>query len=275
MCKLLIFTNSCLILLCICSACFEPQEGCLDVLATNYDVSADEPCADCCEYPKLTLEVEHMMGDTSLRYGDPYSLDAVHFFKMARIRFYISDLRLERAGLSVGSTDSLQLELGLGTARVLQSIEDNFALIQRNRFSFGLGRFQEIGTFDSLRFQVGVGLPANTADPADLPGGHPLAPQTDSMHWSLDSGYIYNQVLLLRDTFASTDTTWLSIGFPKNLVEVVLPYGRPVTLGFDVVVPLRIDYMEWLEGINFVADTEEQMIAKIVNNTAKAFNINP
>ena len=255
------------------SACFEPKEGCLDVRATNYDVAADKDCSDCCEYPELVLEVVHAAGDTSLRYSDPYTLDGLHFFKLARVRFYLSDVQLKRPGQSVGVSDTLQLVLGMEPNRFEQTITDNFALIQRNQFTYSLGDFRETGFFDSIAFKVGIDLPVNTADPADLPSGHPLAPLTDSMHWSLDSGYIYNQVLLQKDTFPMTDTTYLSVGLIDNLVEVSLPIGQTIRLGFDVTIPLRIDYLKWLEGIDFVADSDEEMIRKIVNNTPNAFSI--
>ena len=45
----------CLYVVLSLTACFEPQEGCTDIAATNFDASADENCTDCCTYPKLQL----------------------------------------------------------------------------------------------------------------------------------------------------------------------------------------------------------------------------
>ncbi len=43
------------------AGCYEPKEGCLDPQAVNYDVTADEACADCCTWPSLRLSVKHAM----------------------------------------------------------------------------------------------------------------------------------------------------------------------------------------------------------------------
>ena len=43
------------------TSCFEPQEGCLDISAVNFDASADKDCdkSGCaCIYPKLQVAVD-------------------------------------------------------------------------------------------------------------------------------------------------------------------------------------------------------------------------
>ena len=63
------------------SACYEPEEGCLDVAAKNFQVDADLNCPDdCCEYPNLKLLLSHRVGpqgnDEPIRYIDSVYRDA-------------------------------------------------------------------------------------------------------------------------------------------------------------------------------------------------------
>ena len=57
-----------------------------------------------------------------------------------------------------------------------------------------------------------------------------------------------------------------------RLVKVELDYPIEIELGFDVTIPLKIDYWEWLKGIDFAADPEV-IEDSIVSNIAKAFSI--
>lgn len=37
-------------------SCYEPIEGCLDPLSSNFQLDADNACDDCCEYPTITVD---------------------------------------------------------------------------------------------------------------------------------------------------------------------------------------------------------------------------
>ena len=43
--------------------------------------------------------------------------------------------------------------------------------------------------------------------------------------------------------------------------------------GFDVEIPIKVNYSTWLRGINFAADDIETIKSIIVSNTADAFEI--
>ncbi|MEL6864529.1 MAG: MbnP family protein [Bacteroidota bacterium] len=254
-------------------ACFESEEGCLDIAATNFDASADDPCPDCCTYPSLQLSINHQMGDTVLRFGDPYVTDGNELFRVARIRFYLSELELWQDGQYLGVSDTLVIDTDNGPDTTMLTISDNFALINRNQFNYTFGNVSFNGTFDSLRFKVGLDAQVNGADPVSIPSGHPLEVSTDSMYFNVDSGYVFNQIWLQKDTTANTDTTYLSIGLNERLVEVALPIDVSFSPGFDVDIAIDIDYLTWFTGINFVDDSDDDLVTKIVSNTAQAFSL--
>ncbi len=73
-----LFLFACFLFL-IFGSCYETKKGCLDLLAANYDASADEPfdteiidpnnCQMCCTYPNVIIELSHKLKDT-LRFSD-------------------------------------------------------------------------------------------------------------------------------------------------------------------------------------------------------------
>ncbi|MEM9920302.1 MAG: MbnP family protein [Bacteroidota bacterium] len=260
-------------LLSMLGACYEPEEGCLDVTATNFEASADEGCGDCCNYPVLQLQVSHGYGDTTLRYGDPYDLDGQPF-RIRQFIYYISELRLKNSSETVGVVDSIQLSLP-NSLPSEQTIEDNFTIISPDfaKFSYDIGTFRSTSNFDSLRFFVGVTAPANEADVAAIStGSSDLAISSDSLYSESD-GYIFNRIRFQKDTITGSDTLMLEVVGTEQLVEIVLPFKEEITLGQPVCVKLRIDYKEWLKGIDFATDNQSDMISKIVSNTPDVFSV--
>ncbi len=266
-----------LLVIVLLTACYEPQEGCLDVTATNFEADADDECPDCCQYPFLKLMLTHTMGDTSLTLGGIYQnpMDPDQYFKLINARFYLSDLKLVRSdGTLRGVNDQISLTVldDQGIDETI-SVEDNFNLISRTSFNLTLGDFRAPANYDSLKFYVGIPQPANSADPSLVTTDHPL--QADaSLHSTRTEGYVFMDLLLTRDSLPVTDTLSLKIQGDQNLIGVALENVQTVNPGFDAEISLTIDYLEWFRGINFAVDTEAEMIDKIVNNAANAFSIN-
>jgi len=260
-------------LLLVGQACFEPEEGCLDLDATNYFAKADDPCADCCQYPELAFNITHKFGDISLRLPDTLlTLDSSQYFRLLQFQYYISDFQLIEMGEApLGVNEQIILALSQNGMLSRDTLEDNFSLVTTSSFSFPIGEIRTSGTFDSISFYVGVPAPANWAIPDSVTSGHPLA--NVSMHQGLDTGYIYNRVLLQRDTFSSLDTIQIEIEELPSLVEVALPINLFLPLGTNLTINLEVDYKTWLKGINFVVDSDDVIRQKIVNNTAEAFSI--
>ena len=268
--------NSWLWIFCFCLlsiiACKEKTDGCLDVEATNFDVSADEPCPDdCCEYPMLSLEIAHRIDTLIFAYGTAYDLGE-QTGRILKIKFYLSDVRLTNDAETLEVLERIDLTPFIGD---VINRKDDFALISRDNaaFTYTLGETRQQGTFDTLRFSVGVDEQVNLTDPTTLTEGHPLGIQSDSL-WSPERAYIFNKIIMVPDTMAPMDTIEYNITGDPNLVEISIPYEKTVRLGVDVTIPLKIDYQKWFTGIDFVADSPELVMEKIVTNLANSFSIN-
>lgn len=271
-----------LLLLLSLTACFEPKEGCLDINAVNYAVDADEPCSGCCQYPVLRLDFLHKTfpgSNANLQYLDTvYQDGAGNDFRFRSIQFYLSDIRLVRSdGEEVGVTDTIWLRIPAAEGDTINEVvEDNFALV--NPADFGvmqIGTFLSKGTFNKIKFTLGLSGPANLVDPVTLPEEHPLA--NEQMYWGPDSGHIYNRIDLFRiPEPEDTVITLLEIGTPENLMEVELEFDdTPLYLdpGFIPKVIIRIDYLTWFRGVNLDDQTNEEIAQKIVQNLTDSFSV--
>ena len=251
----------------ILPACLQKEEACLDNRATNYDASADQACEDCCNFPSLRLEVLHRIRDTVLLNGGiyPHASPRTDSFQVNQIVFYLSELHLEWTARSEGVINTVVVDLQDGST---QTLEDNFNLVSRdNGFDYTVGDYLATGSFDRISFYVGLTEIPNQAIPGSLPDGHPLA---DSMYLNDQSGYIFSRISLVPDLI-SGDTVIYEIS-PSEAIKVELDFPLEIELSFDVTIPLKIDYWEWLKGIDF--DAEPEVIEdSIVSNMAKAFSI--
>jgi len=268
-------------------ACYEPIEGCLDAQATNFDLDADQACSGCCEYPAFQLSLQHRIGLVGLE--SRFSTDSVYYdgsgqpFRFNNIRFYLSNLRLVRAdGSEAPVSDTIELDLYdlSGTPRKA-TVEDNY-LLANPAFeqTYTIGAFRESGSnFVKIRFAVGVEGIANEAIPDSLPDDYPLGRIEEALdlHFNRDSGYVFSHIELFRDTTAAdTIPVILRIGTTPYLrvVELLLPPGGYTpTEGFNSLLTLRVNYVEWFQSLNIRQDSPAQMIEKIVQNLANSFSV--
>ena len=269
------------LLLFTCWACYEDQEGCLDVAATNFFAEADDPCPDCCTYPSLAIDIRHrvVLADTffNLVYVDSiYTDDFGNPFRINNIQFYLSNFRLLRASnTEVGVADSLNIAvLQSGGDTLMQNVEDNFALINRSNFNaYTLGTFLEAGNFAGIRLAMGVEGAANNADPNLISNSHPLSIEED-MYFNPDSGYVFNRIEFFRDTTAAdTIPTVINIGLEQNLRSLVLLGEFNLLEGFNTTLTLQIDYLTWFRGVDIKNDSEEIISSKIVDNITQAISL--
>ncbi len=266
-----------LLLLLVNISCKEPIEGCRDIAATNYDVSADEPCEnDCCTYPRLSLSIAHRYMDSlSFSFDSIYVDDgnnmAVQFQQMI---FYLSNFRLTMASDSFETIETIDLDIIGGETA---TFKDDFTLVSRSisSFSYDIGEIRGLGTFDTLKFTVGLAGDAAFVDAETVEEGHPLALNTDTL-WTSTEGYVFNRLTVVPDTMNNDPlvSRQFDIRGNENLVEISLAYPIEVNRGIDLSIPLKIDYQIWFSGIDFVNNIDSYIANKIVENTANAFSIN-
>ena len=267
--------------------CGTSEEGCLDIDATNFDVSADKPCESCCTYPNLKISIFHSLsttgiiqvdscinhsGDSTLTNGDN------NFFQIKDMSFYLSDFQLVMSdGTEVEVEDTITLNVFddlSGTTFKDTLVKDDFVLVERGTFSYTVGEFRTPGLYSKIRFKVGLDPQVNTTNDTLLTSSHPLSDDQELHFTTREEGYILQQFNIVRDTTDLPDTESIQIGKEYfTTIQVELDYSQSFEPGFDIEIPIKVKYGEWLKGINFATDTESSIKTTIVSNTADAFEI--
>jgi hypothetical protein len=250
--------------------CQEPVKGCLDARATNFDVTAALTCEDdCCIYPNLKIQFDYAFDTDNFSFNKSYKLgtDSIRFITS---QFYISNVQLQKDdGPKASVLDSILLFRERDTLRV----PSYYALCGKNiGFESILGKFNKVGIYNKLSFNLGLDIEAAKTVPSKMPSSSPLSIKSDSMYISSEKQYIFNKMTLVRVS-KPTDTLRFVI---KTLKPIELKGIRNLDLkdGFDAAILLKIDYKKWLEGVNF-SDLKTIIESKIVSNTDKAFIFNP
>ena len=262
------------------AGCYQPKEGCLDIRAKNYDVSADDPCPTCCTYPQLTIAFQHQVilttqPDTffSFRYNTAYPspFDTSHYFDILRSRYFLSNFRLIREnGEAAGISDSIQIEVPEG---VPVTVENNFTKVDRDIFQPSvIGKILANGSFRQIRFTLGLAESLLQTNPKSVPANHPLSIVSDTIIYKNGTGYIPNTLIFNPDTVSTATPLTFRFFEPK---EITLDLPQPFELdkGFSVKLTLKINYMAWFEGIDLQNDSPLTMQDKLTNNLAKAFAV--
>ncbi len=249
----------------IWASCQEPTTGCLDVNATNFDVTVDNPCEDaCCTYPFLVVQAEHLFDTDKFSLNKKYKIenDSIEFLSF---QFYLSDFQLIKNDNTIATTvDSVLLYRDRDSVKTLR----NFILAGKNiGFDFSVGRFDKPATYAKIKFQLGLNADINKAVPSRMPSDSPLSTKTDSMYIAADKTYIFNKIVFTRksknDTVRITITTPQNFEFVKNL---------SFKQGFDATIPLKINYLRFFKGVDF-SQPQNVIKQKIVENTASAFYV--
>ena len=268
----------------LCSTCYTPIEGCLDINATNYQVDTDRSCGGCCTYPDLTVDFQHkvVLPDTvyNLVYEDSTYFDgAGNAFSIRNIDLYFSEAHLVRPdGSILQVTDTLQLPVEQADGSVqLEVIEDNFT--QVNPGVFGqktMGKILGSGSFNQVQFKLGVPDPANLVAPVEFPLEHPLA--DTALYIDQTEGRLFYRIDLFRiQGQADTIETRILISGSDQLRTLELPVDEPAEFYLDPgrapKIELRIDYLTWFRDVDLVTDPPSLIAEKIVNNATQSFSV--
>jgi len=258
-----------LIFLVVHSACVEPVDGCLDIEATNFNPVADDDC--CCIYPQLVLGLAYRAGDEAFSPETVYTDAAGTAFQIRKVVFYLSDITLKQNNQLIRSSDSL-LVLYRDMDEVLDSVYlfTNVLLINRTAFSANLGTFREGGIFTAVQLRFGLDDPLNFSAFNDYPVRHPLALQLDSMHTgSISEGYYFLKMdIFLPDT---EEVINLAIKGAQNSQLYEFPVNIESKTGFDRRVNLQIDFLSWVNGVDFANMNKEQITNLVIQNTENVF----
>lgn len=268
-------------IICLLQSCSEPSTGCRDISATNYNVTADEDCEDdCCEYPSLKVQfaqrilqnTEDSTITTNFAYNTIYTLpnNPQDSFIIQRIKAYFADFQLiDMSENTANITDQITVDL-MDTEPASATVTDDIILFDAsNSSAYTLGTFREPGTYQGLKFRIGLQEDILTADPDNAPINE-LRIQSDSLNYIPDVGYIAQRYLYFPDPLA-VDSTVVTIFDPVEIELITLPFA--IVDGFDATLHLTVNYDKLFENISFPTSSAADFQSNIVINLPNAITL--
>ncbi len=260
------------------TACANDEEGCLDANATNFDISADTACGNCCTFPNLSFSINHrvVLADTTknMQLDSFYVNNIGQSFAIDDMKFFISNIALLKTdGAIVNIKDTIQLNTCTAGTASLAILTDDIAIIKRTAFNYTLGSINASGDFSGFQFDVGLSPNANAVVAAEAPSTHPLGLNTDSLYIDKENGYHFQKIRLATNEATPDVLTDYSIAGNDN--RITLSYTVPFTLikGFNTSISLDIDYLSVFKDIDFSSDSKPTIQQKIIQNTPSAIQL--
>ncbi len=263
------------------NSCFEPKKGCLDINAVNFEADADDDCDEkdnsCkCVYPVLNLQISQAYDTLPYIQNGLYINALQQRFRIKDAAFYLSDFQVFQGGQSYVVPDTVRLQVfGNTPADTLQkTFRDDIILVRRNQLTYVVGDFRQDGIFNGLQFRLGLSDSVGRVVPRLAPTAHPLYTQPDSLWHGNAVGYIFAQVVVVRDTMAATPPDTLSFS-RADLGDIFIADGQDFfhAPGYNFTVKLNIDYAKLFSGIDWTSGTPATWKAQIVTNWPNVFTL--
>lgn len=253
-----------IVLLFFVAACGEKEEGCLDIVAANFDASADKDC--CCTYPNFVINVAHEFDTIPFRLGSTYTYNETDTFAVERMSLLFSKIHPVKDGVAQIVDDTIHIGISDDLGEEQLEVEDNFLTIKPNRFEYTVGTFSEPQTYDGIELTFGLGGELERVVPDSVrTDGHVLQSVDDTV-WSEDRGYFYLYMEVLPVASDADNKKEIVLSGANHLLELNLEQQLLADIGYDFEINIKIDYKILFDGIDFVGDNEETIALKVKQN---------
>lgn len=244
-------------------SCYAPTEGCLDPESTNFSISGDNDCEDCCEYPELKLSIFHENMDTTFKLNDTITNDLGQKVTLVDFVFLLSDFKILIEESTYEVSDSVSLNVSDG----IEYAKDDIIRVSREDFTYDIGTIIFDGNTTELSFKVGLLGILNENRFTTAIEDHPLTNDPDSLYQSDSDTYVFQRIKLAQG-FNFLDTLVYDV---STVVDVSFPLVFESVRGSDKTIIIEAQYDKWFEGIDFGFTTKEDVENAITQNTSKVF----
>lgn len=253
-----------LLLSMIVGGCYQAKDGCLDIYATNFDVTADNNC--CCNYPVLQLEFTHKLGTRDYNSVDTITNDIGQSFKINAFSLYLSGIEFTgTSGNKFSTSDTIHLPGEKNTIVLAKDI----ALVRANTSNVNLGSLIQREDYLKVVFNVGVPEEADGVSFSKIPSSSNLSIQPDSL---FDESLGYVSLKYVFSDGVSLDSKERSIRVFEK-IPLSFDFLLAQKSAFNTCMILEIDHERLFHDVDVKIDGDHTIKSKIVANLQSAITL--
>lgn len=257
----------------ILAGCYTRKEGCLETLASNYDVTADDACTSCCTYPKLILNIEGFRKIEQI--NDVLTNEKGQKYNIQDIRLYISEFLLFQR------TEQIKINEVIGTANNAVVNRNDMKIVRSADASIDIGTVKAFGKFDSLVFYMGLTKSVLENTFINLPTSHVLSTASKlsdaqgetailTMRYKYKSptqkDSIHNIVILHKDV---DNSKWKYV--VKDSINLKFK-DKISSKGENIEAKINADYTKILHNVD-LESPKDTILKKVALNIRSIFDV--
>ncbi len=230
----------------ILNSCYESKEGCLDPLSSNYDVSSDNDCTDCCIYPSISWKLDHQNGDITLILGDTIFNNLNDSFLVLDQKFYISGVSVyDVNGIKLPLRDSINYNISNQSTTLLNDVTK----VEKNIVSLNFNKYRFEDKVASLEVNFGLPEQYDYIKQSSIPSNSSIVQNNNILYNDLNLKY-YSAYFKIIAGEALTDTLDLFLTTDHTFH---VNYLSPISAqkGKELKLTLVLDYAALYKDVDF------------------------
>lgn len=256
----LLLSLLCLIL--FVTACVEPTNGCLDPFASNYELTADFSCEDCCTYPTFSLSTQYLYGEDPIDSSLYYQNDVDSYFKLRSFYMVLSEFDL------IGDKEDYELI----SKTENKTISDDLVGIRFRTSSKSPGKISFEDSIRSIEFKIG--MPATLDDPNDVDLDYSVLEfLQDSMYFDSIANTFYKLIVGVELDSTSNEEILIVLDDLDQQFQSNVTAGT--SRGNSMSIQLLIDFERLFNGVQFQSSSVgEDAKAILEQNIGTSIEVN-
>jgi hypothetical protein len=227
------------------ASCNKSKEGCLDLLASNFDPLADSDCENCCLFPSVEFQIKHVFNNKEIdNFRDTFKNNLSSSFKIIDQLFYLSDVSIFSKKVEMPFITRSKFFFNDNSS---ETLFNNIGLVKNVTKNIAINTIRTTLIPDSLYMTVGMSTKFNKVNFKKLDPLSPLS-ENNGMYSKVNNEYYTYSIKViggpnLKDTISINTTE--DITFSKSFV------GLTPKKGLTLSIPLIANYSELTKDINF------------------------
>jgi hypothetical protein len=224
----------------VLQSCTTREQGCLDIYASNFELTAEKDCDGCCLYPALNVALSQVWNDSSFNVESPLLDSEGDSFKIIDLKYFLS------AWILYGTNDE---QYGVDSALlgcIPPMVYSPDAIVADARqFNYQIGIIRDAPTIDSLCVTLGLDntYPCIEEDTTnafvELTRRSPL--------WDPSADALRSIRLVLQRDLQSEIFDTIFIDF-KAREEI--PFPLTFARGAATALRMSVDYEPWFRNVD-------------------------